>query len=528
MNYLQTLALASFSLAAFGEVTYQNPVIPGDYPDPSVIRVGRDYYATATTSEWAPLFPILHSRDLVNWKMEGAVFHQRPDWAVGNFWAPEISHFGKTYYVYYVARKRGGPLSIAVATASKPEGPYTDHGPMIGQADGSIDPVPVEDENGKRYLIWKEDGNSRNQPTPLWIQELSADGTKLMGEMRELLRNDSPWEGRVVEGPSVIRHNGYYYLFYAGNACCGRNCHYGVGVARAKHLLGPWEKNPQNPLVIDNEIWKCPGHGTVVEDRKGAFYLMYHAYHVDSFVYVGRQAVLDKIDFEMKDPNAWPVINGGKGIAFEAASPSRNSAKHQQFDFADEFNSAELNPEWQWPQSSEPRYALSHEHKGELVLRPDLARSADRLGGVLALKTTAGQYTAETVLRRDAWVAGTLAGLSAFGDLENALGLAFDGEHLQLWRRAKKKDEVILTQNVPAGDELYLKLAARDGHKITFLVSLDGSNWMQVAPEAPLEGDYLPPWDRGVRVALTVGGGENAQAKFEWMRMHAIPPRLRP
>src|SRR5262249_27497681 len=96
--------------SALGQVTYQNPVLPGDYPDPSVIRVGEDFYATATTSEWAPLFPLLHSRDLVNWTNIGAVFNKRPDWAVGNFWAPEISRFKDAYYIYYVGRKRNGPL----------------------------------------------------------------------------------------------------------------------------------------------------------------------------------------------------------------------------------------------------------------------------------------------------------------------------------------------------------------------------------------------------------------------------------
>jgi xylan 1,4-beta-xylosidase len=340
MNPKNLLVLAALTLSSFGEVTYENPVIPGDYPDPSVVRVGNDYYATATTSEWAPLFPILHSRDLVNWTNTGAVFQKRPDWATGNFWAPEIAHFKGTYFIYYVGRKKNGLLSIAVATAQKPQGPYTDHGPIMSQEAGSIDALPVEDETGKRYLIWKEDGNSQNQPTPLWIQELSEDGTQLVGEMSEIMRNDAPWEGRVIEGPAVIRHDGYYFFFYAGNACCGRNCHYGTGVARAKNLLGPWEKNPKNPIILDNEIWKCPGHGTVVQDPRGDFYLMYHAYHADDFVYVGRQAVLDKIEF---DADGWPSVNRTKGTSFSASAPAGVSATHLQFNFRDEFAKAELD-----------------------------------------------------------------------------------------------------------------------------------------------------------------------------------------
>src|SRR5881409_1569038 len=134
---------------AADKLTYSNPVLPGDHPDPSVIRVGDEYWATATTSEWAPLFPILKSRDLVKWEHVGNVFENRPDWSVGNYWAPEISEHSGTYFIYYVGRKRGGPLSVAVATAPHPSGPWTDHGPMVGQEAGSIDPVPVTDEKGE-------------------------------------------------------------------------------------------------------------------------------------------------------------------------------------------------------------------------------------------------------------------------------------------------------------------------------------------------------------------------------------------
>lgn len=520
------LALGALALRLSAEATYKNPVIPGDYPDPSVIRVGADYYATATTSEWAPLFPILHSRDLVNWTNTGAVFHKRPDWAVGNFWAPEIAQIKNKYFVYYVGRKKGGPLSVAMASADRVEGPYTDHGPMISQAAGSIDPVPVQDEEGKLYLIWKEDGNSRNQPTPLWIQQLSDDGTKLTGEMREILRNDlNSWEGRVIEGPFVVRKKGYYYLFYSGNACCGRGCHYGLGVARAKNLLGPWEKNPKNPLVADNEVWKCPGHGSIVADSEGNDYLMYHAYNANDFVYVGRQAVLDKVEF---DSDGWPSINHGKGTALTAPAPLGQAGAQRQYQFEDEFDSSSLNPEWQWPQENEPVCELAKESKGLLRLKPNASRSTNLLGGVLALKTTSAAYVAETVLNREQWVKGTTAGLSAFGDMANAVGLGIDGDKLKLWRRAQNKDEVLLTQPIPPGTQLHIQLACREGHKFTFSVSDDGKQWSAVAPETPLEGNYLPPWDRGVRVALTVGGDKDAAATFQSMKLRSTPPPILP
>jgi xylan 1,4-beta-xylosidase len=242
------LLLACGAAAQRRGAEYANPVAAGDYPDPSVIRVGRDYWATSTTSEWGPPFTILHSRDLVNWRQVGTVFDERPAWAVGSFWASEIAEDRGRFYIYYSARKpNGGPLCVAVATAPRPQGPYTDRGPLVCQEVGSIDGFHVRDERGRRYLLWKEDGNSVSRPTPIWAQRLTEDGTRLVGERRELLRNTERWEkhptlpyGDLIEGPSIVRRGGWFYMFYSGNFCCARECDYMVGVARARKLLGPW------------------------------------------------------------------------------------------------------------------------------------------------------------------------------------------------------------------------------------------------------------------------------------------------
>src|SRR4051794_31851625 len=218
-------------------------VMPGDHPDPSVVKIGNEYWASATTSNWLPAFPLMKSTDLLHWQQVGAIFEKKPVWADYYFWAPEITYDHGKVYVYYAAHKKGGNLCVAAAVADKPEGPYKDLGPLICQTDGSIDAFPVRDEQGKLYLLWKEDANSIGKPTPLWIQEMKEDRTQLIGERHELFRNDTgTWEGNLVEGVSIIHKGEYYYALYAANACCGANCTYGIGVARAKHLLGPWEK----------------------------------------------------------------------------------------------------------------------------------------------------------------------------------------------------------------------------------------------------------------------------------------------
>jgi beta-xylosidase len=492
---------------------YTNPVLPGDYPDPSVIRVGNEYWATATTSEWAPLFPLLRSKDLVNWEHVGNVFQRRPDWASANFWAPEISEFRGTFYIYYVGRKRGGPLSLAVATAEQPAGPWKDHGPMMSQAAGSIDAVTAIHENGKRWLLWKEDGNSRNQPTPIWAQELSEDGTRLVGEMKELFRNDAPWEKNLVEGPFVRKHGEYFYCFYSGNGCCGAGCNYALGVARASSLLGPWEKYARNPILAGNGAWRCPGHGSIVSTPDGRDFLLYHAYHAKNFIYTGRQGLLDEVTWTA---DAWPVIHDGKGPSLRAAVPFDLPKGDSQREFIDDFKEEKLRPAWQWPVNNEPSLQIKD---GSLILTAVGERSRDVLGAMAGVKTTTGDYTAETVLERASLKPGIQAGLGAVGDAQNALGILVGDDKVSVYRRQKNKHEVVALVPAPSGNRFYLRMKATEGHRFRFAFSTDSKNWVNAGSAFDLEGNYLPPWDRGVRVALTVGGAENASAQFETLSM---------
>jgi xylan 1,4-beta-xylosidase len=513
--------LAAAILAAFAAATpaqerpeYTNPVIAGDYPDPSVIRVGRDYWATATTSEWAPEFPILHSRDLVNWRTVGSVFRKRPAWSVGNYWAPEIAEYRGRYFVYYTGRKKDGPLCVAVASAAKPGGPYTDHGPLLCQEAGSIDAFPVTDENGTRYLVWKEDGNSRKLPTPLWAQKLSRDGTKLVGEMTEILRNDAPWEAQLIEGPYIMRRDGWFYMFYSGNACCGRECNYALGVARSRKLLGPWEKNPANPILKGNDDWKCPGHGSVVTSRGDRDYLLYHAYHPEDFVYVGRQALLDEVSWE-KD--GWPMINDGKGPRKRADAPVSVAERNEEYAFSDEFTRPRLAPGWVWPQANEPVVRIQAARGGRLLLAPASGRGDDPVGAIVGRATTVGDYVATTVVDTRGMREGALAGLAVVGDSENAIGVAVGGGKVRLWRREKNEHKIVETEDAPKSPLVYIRMTARDGEDFQFAISGDGKDWDDVGGE--LEGKYLPPWDRGVRVALTAGGTAGAVGKFDWLRI---------
>lgn len=513
-------ALASATAQPRG--TYTNPVAAGDLPDPSVIRVGSDYWATATTSEWAPEFPILHSRDLINWEIVGSVFERRPAWSVGSYWAPELSQYRGRFFVYYTARKKEtNSLCVAVATARTPTGPYTDHGPLVCQTVGSIDGFPVTDESGRRFLLWKEDGNSVSKPTPIWAQQLSADGTRLIGERQEILRNTEPWEkhaslpyGDLIEGPAIVRRNGWFYMFYSGNFCCARECNYMMGVARSRKILGPWEKNPANPILAANENWKCPGHGTVVSDTRGRDWLMYHAMDPKDFVYVGRQALLDEVKW---GANGWPTINEGRGPSERANAPLGNRELNAEYKFFDDFITPRIRPGWQWPQSNEPAISIETARQGWLVLAPQAEQAANLTGAVLARPTTTGDYTATTIVEMSRLRGGAMAGLSAYGEMENALGLSVGDGKAVLWRREKNEQRTLETIAVPAGATLHLRMRAREGQRYRFAISPDGRDWKEVGDE--VDGQYLPPWDRGVRVALTAGGARGATARFGFLRI---------
>jgi len=514
--------------ASKAAASYSNPVLAGDYPDPSVIRVGRDYWATATTSQWAPIFPLLHSTDLVNWESRGAVFQTPPSWSAGSYWAPEISADGGRFFVYYTARKKEGPLCVAVADAARPEGPYTDRGALVCQEAGSIDAVAVRDENGRRYLVWKEDGNSRKLPTPLWAQPLSDDGVRLVGEKTEILRNEAPWEAHLVEGPYILRRGDWFYLFYSADACCGRRCNYKLGVARSRRLLGPWERFPGNPILAGNEQWKCPGHGTIVQDQAGRTYLLYHAYEASTFEFVGRQGLLDEVTW---NADGWPAINSGKGPSGSALSPSTVAQRRASTLLEDDFNKTAIDPGWQWPwdqtsaPSIEPASVLAGRGRGRggwLRLTTGTASIA-----IAARPTRDANYTATTAVDVASIAPGARAGLAAFGNRDNAIavtveraGEAATGTPLTVvvWQTQKGQRRTLATTEVSTAPLLHLRLSAKDRTRFEFAVSPDGQAWKTVAGA---QGEYLPPWDLAVRVALLVSGQSASSARFGSFRLES-------
>ena len=486
-----------FILALNTPLTAQQLVLPGDYPDPSVVKIGDTYWASATTSNWFPAYPLLKSKDLIRWETTGNIFTTMPEWSDFYFWAPEITYENGKVYIYYTAHKKGGNLCIAVASADKPEGPYKDHGPLICEEAGSIDAFPMRDETGKLYLIWKEDGNSVGKPTPIWAQEINEERTAMKGEKKELFRGDAEWERKLVEGVSMMRRGDYYYAFYAAAGCCGRGCTYGAGMARAKNLLGPWEKYEKNPVLTHDEEWRCPGHGTPVE-KEGRFYFLYHAYDAKENVYTGRQGLLIEFRFT---PDGWVEFIKQKSPGVSVVT------------ITDNFKDKKLSTDWQWSVFQNFNKKLK---KGRL----QLSALASPTGAFLGQKTHKADYTVDALVLNAKTTAA--AGVAVIGDEKNTISVLLQKNTVTVMQVKNNRDSVIATATIPQKKKTHLRMQVRNGKDITFSYSINGKDFV-IINNTPADGAFLPPWDRAIRAGLVAKGGSDTKAVFDSFTLNNQP-----
>lgn len=265
--------------------SYTNPVYEDAFADPHVLRVGDTFYAYATFDAEDPSnIRVIRSKDLVNWESLGDALPALPEWSmlnVGFTWAPGIAQIEDNFLMYYTARdKESNRQCIGRAVSQDPAGPFIDESekPMICQTDlgGSIDAYPFRDDDGKLYLLWKNDGNCCNLGVWLWIQELSPDGMSLLGEPVKLLMRDQPWERPLIENPAMIEHNDIYYLFYSANKWDTHQ--YAIGYAVCDTVLGPCEKPLSEPWLDYENPVMGPGGQAFFTDNEGNVWMAYHAW----------------------------------------------------------------------------------------------------------------------------------------------------------------------------------------------------------------------------------------------------------
>jgi hypothetical protein len=496
------LALALlFASVARPEVPYSNPVIAGDFPDPSVIRVGGDYFASATSGEWAPSFPLQHSTDLVNWTVIGALFDRPPAWTAGVFWAPDLSVQDGRLRAYYSARRAGGKPCIGVATAARGAGPYRDRGPLLCPPHGAIDPHVAEVAPGRWVLVYKQMGVG----APLRVTALSRDGLRVAGRSVAVLRPDRRWERGVTENPFLVHRPDGYYLFYSGGTCCRPPCSYAVGVARAPSPTGPYVKLPR-PVLAGNDRFMCPGGVSIVTQHAGGMVVAYHAYdRADPAL--GRQMLVDALTWR---PDGWPQIGTGAGPSSTATSALAvdQAAPHA---IADEFAGRELSPGWHWPFDRRPTFRV----RDGFALRVE---PGDQMATFAARQSPYGAFVATTQVRRGRLRSLSTASLAlsrASGDRAVGIGVSTTG--VTVWERREGARALLFSAALAPAPSVQLRFAVPGDGGAQPQMSLDGTAWRDLGGPVTLPGGI-----DGTRVVLAGRGRRGDEVRFASLRIEPL------
>src|SRR5499426_3024307 len=273
--------------------TYRNPIVFADYSDPDVVRVGDDFYMTASSFTSFPGLPILHSRDLVNWRIISHALPSFPDSAFdfpqhGNgVWAPSIRYHDNRYHIYWGDPDRG----VYVVRARDPRGPW-DAPVLVKQARGWIDPAPLWDSEGNAYLVHAFANSRAGIKSVLHVAPLSPDGLHVIGEDRLVF--DGRAHHPTIEGPKFYKREGYYYIFApAGGVPTGWQT-----VLRSRNVYGPYEDR----IVLEQGKTDVngPHQGAWIETASGEDWFV----HFQDRGAYGRIVHLEPMMWR----NGWPVI----------------------------------------------------------------------------------------------------------------------------------------------------------------------------------------------------------------------------
>lgn len=292
-----------------------NPILKGFYPDPSICRVGNDFYIVTSSFVYAPGVPIFHSRDLAHWEQIGHVLETEEQLKVSGdisdgIYAPTIRYHDGLFYMITTNVSYGGNF---IVTAENPEGPWSKPYYLGDDAPG-IDPSLFFDDDGRCYYVGTRpnpSGVCYNGDWEIWVQELDLKSMKLIGESAAI------WKGAVKdviwpEGPHIYKKDGYYYLLHAEG---GTGPEHSISVARSKDIFKWFEGCPRNPIFSHRNLGKdypiiYAGHGDLVDDENGNWYVvMLASRQCEKHCSMGRETFLAKVIWE----DGWPVISPGIG-----------------------------------------------------------------------------------------------------------------------------------------------------------------------------------------------------------------------
>lgn len=332
--------LMSLVLRASSQSTTQylcNPIIPGFHPDPSVCCVGEDFYLVNSSFQYFPGVPIYHSKDLVNWELIGNVLDRESQLPLRGatswrgIYAPTIRYHEGMFYMITTNIGNGGNFMV---TATNPAGPWSE--PIWLQQQG-IDPSLWFDEDGKCYMV-------SNPDNTIMLCEIDPKTGKQLTPSCPLWRGTG---GRYPEGPHLYKKDGYYYLLISEG---GTELAHRLTIARSRHIDGPYEANPDNPLLTNcclagqTKQLQGTGHGDFVQAPDGSWWVVFLAYRQfeGAYHHLGRETCLAPVEWK---EGVWPVVNGGQPIDTLMACNMLPQQPMKQYRRGS-INDGRLGPEW--------------------------------------------------------------------------------------------------------------------------------------------------------------------------------------
>ena len=437
--------------------TFQNPLFAGDYADPTILRVGRDFYLTHTSYRYTPGLVIWHSRDLVNWTPIANALPQLA--AEGEVWAPDLVEHQGHFYIYYPQN------GLFVVHAPDPRGPWSK---PIALGVNSIDPGHVVGPDGTRYLYF---GGGE-------VIQLSADGLSTMGEKKRTYEGwqfPKEWktEGFWLESSKLTRRGDYYYLTCAQGGTSGPPTSHMAVVARSKSPLGPWENSPLNPLIhtySPGESWWSVGHGTLVSTPDDRWYFVYHGYR-NGFQSLGRHILMEPIEWTA---DGWPRAPLGANRDQPMPAPM-GVAQRPMMELSDDFSAPELKATWgAWNETDRSRF-----HLGGGALSMRAKGDSPGQSSPLAIMARDASYQVQVVMEPGA---GCGAGLGLFYRPGNWVFAELKNSQLRVYT----DKDTLSTREWKAG-MAHVKIVNRRNY-VEFLASEDGYYWQSLLADFDATG----------------------------------------
>jgi xylan 1,4-beta-xylosidase len=427
--------------------TFQNPIISGFYPDPSICRVGEDYYMVHSTFEYFPGVPIFHSKDLVHWKQIGYCLTRKSQLnldkvrASGGIYAPTIRYNDGTFYMVTTNVDGGGNFYV---TTKNPAGPWSE--PVWLDRSG-MDPSLLFDDDGKVYYC-RHEGQGDGY---IAQRTLNLETGKLQGPLKKIWGGTG---GIWAEGPHLYKINGKYYLMISEG---GTSYGHMVTIARSDSPWGPFESNPNNPILthrnLDGNPIRAVGHADLVESPDG-WWLVCLAIRPKGGYYhhIGRETFLAPVVF---DSNGWPVVNKTGTIDLVMPAPKLPQHIWPKEPARDNFNSKNLALKWNYLRNPyEENYSLT-ERPGFLRLKGSAVTLNDQDSpAFVGQRQTDFNCVASTLLEFDPKNENEEAGLAARQDDRNHYEIAVtlkDGKRQVLFRKVIKAKVIELVKYVEVG-----------------------------------------------------------------------------